>query len=90
MEFEWDNGNQLKSMVKHGISREESEQVFINFYVLRIDNSHSSLEVRFELIGKTDAGKVLFIIFTTRAEKIRVISARAASKNERKLYEKET
>ena len=87
MEFEWDNGNLFKSLAKHGIFREESEQVFLNRYLLEIDESHSSGEVRFKLLGKTDTGKILYIIFTTRIAKIRIISARMADKQERKTYE---
>ncbi len=86
MEFDWDGGNQLKSLIKHGVSQEESEQVFLNPYVLRIDENHSRAEMRFELLGKTDSGKALFIIFTTRNNKIRIISARPANKNERNVY----
>lgn len=86
MEFEWDTGNQVKSLLKHRTSKEESEQVFNNRYILSIDSIHSSAEVRFKLIGITDAGRVLFVIFTTRKDKIRIISARSASQNERKSY----
>ncbi len=86
MEFEWDDGNQTKSLIKHGTTKEESEQVFINQYILRIDEYHNLGEVRFKLIGTTDDGKILFVIFTTRQDKIRIISARLASNNERKEY----
>lgn len=88
MEFEWDSGNQIKSFLKHGITPQESEEIFSHTYVLRIDESHSNREVRFEIIGETNVGKVLFVIFTTRQEKIRIISARIASKKERQIYEK--
>lgn len=87
MDFEWDSGNVLKSLNKHGISIEESEQVFGNPYLLLIDESHSSTEMRFRLLGSTDDEKILFVVFTTRKNKIRVISARLANRNERKIYE---
>ena len=87
MEFEWDSGNQIKSFLKHGIAPEESEQVFAHPYVIRIDETHSKTEVRFEIIGVTNSGRALYVIFTTRKEKIRIVSARQASKSERKLYE---
>ena len=90
MEFEWDGGNLLKSLAKHGINREQSEQVFLSRYVLEIDESHSSGEIRFKLVGKAGPGKILYIVFTTRANKIRIISARTADKRERDLYEEKT
>ncbi len=87
LEFEWDKGNQSKSLEKHGITAEESEQVFFRPYVLKPDGSHSAKENRFNLIGKTDSGKILFMSFTVRNNKIRIISARRADKKERKIYE---
>lgn len=86
MEFEWDNGNQLKSLIKHGTSKEEAEQAFNIRYILTIDSVHSSAEVRFRLIGLTDKGRILFVIFTIRKDKIRIISARSASQSERISY----
>jgi len=86
MEFDWDNGNQLKSLIKHGTTKEESEQVFNNFYILTLDQVHSSAEVRFRMLGTTDKGRVLFLIFTARGNKIRIISARSASQSEREKY----
>ena len=87
MEFEWDDGNILKNLIKHGITIQESEQDFGHGYLLEIDESHSSKEVRFNVLGKTDSGKVLYLIFTTRKHKIRIISARLADRRERKVYE---
>jgi uncharacterized DUF497 family protein len=87
MEFEWDNGNLLKSLIKHGITQQESEQVFLGTYLMEIDETHSIGEIRFKLLGKTHDGKILHIIFTTRTNKIRIISSRPASKNERNIYE---
>lgn len=87
MEFEWDNGNLLKSLFKHGITKQESEQAFLSVYLLEIDETHSMGEIRFKLLGKTLEGKILHIIFTTRTDKIRIISSRPASKNERNIYE---
>ncbi len=88
MEFEWDNGNLLKSLIKHGITQQESEQVFTHSYLLEIDEIHSSNEIRFKLLGKTDDAKVLYIVFTTRKDKIRIVSARKADKREREIYAK--
>lgn len=87
--FEWDEGNSNKSWQKHGIASSECEQVFFNRPLLLLDDaSHSQREKRFHALGKTNADKKLFIVFTVRADRIRVISARAMSRKERQIYEK--
>ena len=85
--FEWDSGNQNKSMVKHHVSWLECEQVFFNkpVYVLP-DIKHSFKEERYYILGHTDSERLLFISFTIRKNKIRVISARDMSKKERSFY----
>jgi uncharacterized DUF497 family protein len=87
--FDWDERNLDKSYQKHGISPEESEEVFLdeNLKVLP-DFKHSQKEKRLIALGKTFKGKILFVVFTIRRKKIRVISARSANKKERKYYEK--
>ncbi len=85
--FEWDGGNQSKSLKKHGITALETEEVFFNFYLVFPDQRHSLVEPRYGMHGKTNAGKVLFIVFTIRGLRVRIISARLASKKERNTYE---
>jgi len=87
--FEWDRGNTDKNYEKHGITPKESEEVFldVNLKIVR-DVKHSQKEARFIVIGKSFGKKVLFIIFTLRKDKIRIISARLANKKERSRYEK--
>lgn len=93
--FDWDLGNVSKSWAKHRVSPFESEEVFFNQPILIIpDEEHSRNEKRFYALGKTDKGKHLFVSFTVREHKIRVISARTMSRKERSVYqsheEKET
>ena len=90
-EFQWDKGNKGKNHLKHKVSDQECEEVFFDQYK-RIfkDILHSGNEERYILLGQTKESRFLFIAFTIRSEKIRVISARDLSKKERKLYEKET
>lgn len=87
-EFEWDKGN-LTHIKKHGVENQECEEVFTNqpFFV-REDLQHSIVEERLEVFGQTAAGRKLFIVFTLRGNKLRVISARNQSKKERRDYEK--
>lgn len=87
--FDWDKGNIGKSYPKHGIKNNEAEEVFFGFNLVLVDEEHSIKEKRFWLLGETDAGKVLFIVFTLRDNKIRIISARIASKKERNKYYQE-
>jgi len=88
--FQWDCGNVSKSWEKHQVSNAECEEAFFNRpLIIADDRKHSGIERRYFALGKTDAGKRLFLVFTMRAEQIRVISARRMNKKERMIYEKE-
>ena len=69
----------------------ESEEAFLDekAIILR-DIKHSDFEDKFSLIGKTEVNKTLFIIFTIRENKIRVISARKANQKEKYQYAQKT
>lgn len=84
--FQWDQGNRNKNLAKHKVSDEESEEVFFDPRK-RIfkDALHSAQENRYILIGQTKLKRLLFIVFTIRRNKVRVISARNLNKKERKL-----
>ncbi len=85
--FQWDKGNLLKNWEKHEVSAPECEQIFFNQpLVVAEDNKHSAKEARYFALGQTDAGRLLFIVFTVRGSLIRVISARNMSSKERKVY----
>lgn len=90
IEFEWNKGNIDKNFKKHRVTNEETEEVFFeNNSVLTEDLRHSKVEKRYQILGKTEGDRLLNVIFTIRAAKIRIISARDMNKEERKLYEKE-
>ena len=87
LEFEWDKGNIDKNK-KHKVENQECEQAFFDDNkVIFKDVLHSVTEKRFVLIGKIENRRCLYIIFTYRGKKIRVISARDINKKEVKLYE---
>ena len=86
--FEWDSGNKIKSLAKHGITNQEAEETFFHYKLVVADQRHSKTEARFGLYGKTNKGKILFIAFTIRDGMVRIISTRSADKKERKIYEK--
>jgi uncharacterized DUF497 family protein len=88
--FEWDSGNDRKSAEKHDVSRSEAEQIFFNEPLLLLrDPGHGRTERRFHALGITEGSRLLHVSFTLRAagKLIRVISARAMSRKERKFYE---
>lgn len=90
IEFEWDKGNLGKNK-KHVVNDQEAEETFFDENkVTFTDIIHSTeSEERLRIIGKTKKGRLLFIVFTKREEKIRIISARDVNRKEVQLYEKE-
>lgn len=85
--FDWDEGNEGKNWEKHGVSDPECEEVFFNDPMLaRADPEHSAGEPRYVALGRTDAGRRLFVAFTIRRDLIRVISARDMTRKERRKY----
>jgi uncharacterized protein len=86
--FDWDDSNREKNWDKHGVLASECEEVFFHLpLLLKPDPAHSQKEQRFYVLGQTVPGRRLFIAFTVRTDKIRVISARDMSKKERSIYE---
>jgi hypothetical protein len=87
IKFEWDKGNRGKNLVQHKVTDEECEETFFDFRkkILK-DVLHSQKEDRYILLGQTKKQRLLFVVFTIRNEKIRVISARDINKKERNLY----
>lgn len=87
--FQWDNGNIDKNFKKHRVSVTEAEEIFLNepFFITN-DIKHSSFsELRFYGLGKTKTNRLLFVAFTIRDKKIRIISIRDMKKKERIIYE---
>lgn len=86
--FEWDRGNIRKSHEKHGVTYIECEEMFFNIPILvNIDEPLSITEPRYYVLGKTNRRRMLFLVFTVRKNKIRVISARDISRKEKRIYE---
>ncbi|KKU13731.1 MAG: hypothetical protein UX21_C0038G0007 [Microgenomates group bacterium GW2011_GWC2_45_8] len=89
--FIWDHGNTVKNWQKHHVSTTEAEEPFYDPNRQEFgDPSHSTKETRHILVGKTNNTRLLYIAYTLRDGKIRVISARDMNKKERSLYEKTT
>ena len=87
--FEWDEGDTDKNWIKHQVTNSECEELFFNLpLVVAGDPQHSQDEQRYYALSQTNVNRWLFIAFTIRENKIRVISARDMSQNERKAYAK--
>lgn len=77
LSFEWDTGNTSKNFEKHLVTNQEAEEVFINQPLVVIaDIKHSMTERRFQALGKTNNNRPLFLSFTIRNNKVRIISIR--------------
>jgi uncharacterized DUF497 family protein len=91
--FDWDEGNLEKNWETHGVAFWECEEVFLNRPILlRGDPRHSRKEARYYALGRSDAGRFLFVAFTIRRKLIRPISFRDMTTKERRsdeLYAKE-
>lgn len=86
--FQWDRGNIDKNLIKHNVENWECEQIFFNRPLLVLeDPKHSISENRWAAFGRTDAGRLLVVVFPRRGNLLRVISARDMNKKERKFYE---
>lgn len=86
--FEWDQNNIEKNWEKHKVTPVECEQIFFNHPLIIADDvKHSQIEKRFYVLGKTDLNRALFVVFTIRKKKIRVISARDMNRKEKRSYE---
>jgi uncharacterized DUF497 family protein len=85
--FEWDEGNRYKNWESHEVRENEAEEVFVSHPIrLSDDRKHSQYEDRYAVLGKTKKNRKLFVAFTIRKDKIRVISARDMSEKDRSEY----
>lgn len=86
IEFEWDEGKAEGNQSKHGVSFEEAAEVFFDPFYQTGDASVDE-EQRDFVLGYSLSLRVLLVVYTERGERIRIISARPATRSERKVYE---
>ncbi len=90
MAFSWDDKKASLNALKHGLTFEEAITAFDDpWSLIAPDRKHSTdVEIRQWLIGETDSGQVVVIVFTERKQGAiyRIISARPASRRERRIY----
>ena len=86
--FEWDAHKAQSNLAKHKVSFEAAATVFGDPRSVTIpDPAHSQSENRFIILGRSHDGKLLVVVHTERGDNMRIISARPASRRERKQYE---
>ena len=88
LRFEWDAAKARLNLSKHSVSFEEASTAFGDRRAITIpDPLHSLAEERFVTIGVSETGKIPVVVATVRGDSLRLISARPASKREKKQYE---
>ena len=85
-EFEWDEAKAISNLEKHGISFDEAIEVFLDPDYKEVEVRATSYgEVRYAIVGKID-DDFFVVVYTMRQDRIRIISARKAHRNERRKY----
>jgi uncharacterized DUF497 family protein len=88
MRFEWDPAKAVRNLRKHGVSFEEASTVFYDpLAVTGADPDHSEGEERLITFGVSSAKRLLVVSHTERGDVIRIISARPATRGEKRIYE---
>ena len=88
MEFEWNSDKATLNLKKHSVSFQEATTVFNDPLSITFpDSDHSVGESRYIIIGVSKFGQLLVVAHAERGEKVRVISARKAIRQERRFYE---
>ena len=89
MAFEWDEQKSQANLAKHGLDFHTASLAFDDPFALTMrDELHNDEENRFIMLAAIARGAILFVVFTVRdQDMIRIISARAATRRERAIYE---
>jgi len=85
--FEWDDEKRLANLRKHGLEFADAATAFDDDQAITVRDEDSEGEERFVTLANDALGRLLVIVFTWREERIRLISARKATRRERKHYE---
>lgn len=87
MRFEWDPKKARINLAKHGVSFKEAATAFGDpLSMTQFDPDHSEAEDRFVLLGATSRGRLVVVSHTERGARVRIISARVATRRERRTY----
>ena len=84
-DFDWDEAN-IEHVARHDVEPQEAEEALLDTGRVGTDAYNARGETRWAALGSTETGRVLFVVFTRRAEKIRVVAARDAEEKEKRRY----
>ena len=88
IDFDWDKNKATSNLSKHSVSFDEAKTVFDDpLFVDFFDPDHSNDEHRYLIIRQSHQGRILIVSYNERRNVIRLISARVATRRERKAYE---
>jgi len=87
MRFQFDPAKAAANLRKHGVSFADAEGVFQDPLALTIEDPDAEGERRFVAVGLGNSGDLLAVVYALRGEEFRLISARRATRKERKRYE---
>lgn len=86
MSFEWDSQKAAANLSKHGVDFADAVTVFADDLAITVPDQQSQ-EDRFVTLGVDALGRLLVVVYTWRGENVRIISARRATRRERREYE---
>jgi hypothetical protein len=84
-DFDWDDAN-AGHIARHSVSPEESEEALLDPRRFAQQARRSEAEHRSAVLGATSSGRILFVVYTKRGDRIRVITVRDATERERQRY----
>lgn len=87
MKLGYDPRKAVANFRKHGVRLADAEGVFSDPFAIHMEDPDAESEQRFVTVGMGSAGSVLVVAYAYRGSHVRVISARRASRKERKIYE---
>jgi uncharacterized DUF497 family protein len=85
-DFEWDADKAVANAAKHGVTFEEASTIFLDLDYLLVRDALAP--ERFVAIGMSGGARILFVVHCESGEKVRIISARRATRGERESYER--
>lgn len=89
LEFEWDDAKARANARKHGVTFEQARLAFSDCHALAVlDDREDYGEERFILLGAAE-GRLIYVAYAERGERIRIISARRATRHEQGIYNRE-
>jgi uncharacterized protein len=87
MEAEWDPNKAAINLQKHGVHFADAEAVLFDPNALSFEDTVAQGEQRFIVIGMDHLWRLLVVVYTDRGNRVRLISARSATRSERRKYE---